>query len=120
MSTRIRILLADDHPVVRDGLAAILGTQPDFEVVGMAATGLEAVRLAAEAAPDVVLLDLAMPEMDGFAFAAEVRMRPDNRALRAKLGIKARARVLEEFRLGDAIGNYLALYRELAGERAAA
>jgi DNA-binding NarL/FixJ family response regulator len=61
----IRILLADDHPVVRDGLAAILSTQPDFDVVGAAATGTEAVRLAGQVAPDVLLLDLSMPEMDG-------------------------------------------------------
>jgi DNA-binding NarL/FixJ family response regulator len=65
MTYRIRILLADDHPVVRDGLAAMLNTQPDFEVVGMAATGAEAVHLTTEAMPDVVLLDLAMPELDG-------------------------------------------------------
>jgi DNA-binding NarL/FixJ family response regulator len=61
----IRILLADDHPVVRDGLAAILSTQSDFVVVGAAATGVEAVHLASEVAPDVLLLDLSMPEMDG-------------------------------------------------------
>ena len=76
MAPPIRILLADDHPVVRDGLAAILSTQPDFEVVGTAATGLEAVRLAAEVAPDVALLDLAMPEMDGWEFLAEQQAHP--------------------------------------------
>lgn len=65
MSRPIRLLVADDHPVVRDGLIAILGTQPDFVVVGAAATGGEVVAQAAALAPDVVLLDLEMPEMDG-------------------------------------------------------
>src|SRR5437868_12334054 len=65
MDSSIRILLADDHPVVRDGLAAILGTQPDFTVVGTAATGREALALAVAQQPDVILLDLEMPEMDG-------------------------------------------------------
>lgn len=65
--TPIRILVADDHPVVRDGLVAILSTQPDFKVVGEAGTGTEAVQktLTAATAPDVVLLDLQMPELDG-------------------------------------------------------
>jgi len=58
-------LVADDHPVVRDGLATMLGTQPDFEVVGQAATGIEVVELTPTLHPDVILLDLEMPEMDG-------------------------------------------------------
>ena len=61
----IRILVADDHPVVRDGLVAILSTQPDFAVVGEAATGAEALMQVAALQPDVVLLDLEMPELDG-------------------------------------------------------
>jgi DNA-binding NarL/FixJ family response regulator len=61
----IRILVADDHPVVREGLVAILSTQPDFEVVGEAGNGNQLIRLTGENAPDVVLLDLEMPEMDG-------------------------------------------------------
>ena len=61
----IRILVADDHPVVLDGLVAILGTQPDFDVVGTANNGLEVVAQASELRPDVLLLDLEMPEMDG-------------------------------------------------------
>lgn len=77
MNTRtgpaIRILLADDHPVVRDGLAAMLSTQPDLKVVGEAATGTEAVRRAAELVPDVVLMDLQMPGMDGTAATAAIR-----------------------------------------------
>lgn len=62
---RISILLADDHPMLREGLAAVLSTQPDFEVVGEAATGPETVRAVASLEPDVVLLDLEMPELDG-------------------------------------------------------
>jgi DNA-binding NarL/FixJ family response regulator len=65
MSNPIRILVADDHPIVRDGLVAILSTQPDFEVVGEAGNGAEAVERATMLQPDVMLLDLEMPELDG-------------------------------------------------------
>lgn len=65
MSDSIRILVADDHPIVRDGLVAILSTQPDFEVVGEAGNGPEAVERAMTLRPDVMLLDLEMPELDG-------------------------------------------------------
>jgi DNA-binding NarL/FixJ family response regulator len=61
----VRILVADDHPVLREGLVAVLSTQPDFEVVGEAADGAEVVRLAGALRPDVILLDLEMPGVDG-------------------------------------------------------
>jgi DNA-binding NarL/FixJ family response regulator len=59
------VLLADDHAVVRQGFRLILGQHPDIEVVGEAANGREAVALAGELAPDVVVLDIAMPEVNG-------------------------------------------------------
>ena len=62
---RIRILLADDHTVVRDGLRVLLERQPGFEIAGEASDGLEAVRLAEECNPDVVLMDIAMPLLNG-------------------------------------------------------
>lgn len=61
----IRIVIADDHLVVRTGFAALLATQPDFEVVGTAADGEETIRLCQEAEPDVVLMDVRMPGTDG-------------------------------------------------------
>jgi DNA-binding NarL/FixJ family response regulator len=78
----IRVLLADDHPVVRDGLAAMLSTQPDLTVVGEAASGAEALRQTASLAPDVVLMDLQMPEMDGTTATAAIRAaHPEVRVL---------------------------------------
>jgi DNA-binding NarL/FixJ family response regulator len=61
----IRIVVADDHQVVRAGFAGLLGTQPDFTVVGTAGDGAEAVRICRELRPDVVLMDVRMPGMDG-------------------------------------------------------
>jgi len=65
MQDLISVLLVDDHAVVRQGLRAFFGTQPDLNVVGEAASGEEAIRLATEHVPDVVLMDLVMPGMDG-------------------------------------------------------
>ncbi len=62
---RIRVLIADDHPVFRYGMRAILGAQPDTELVGEATGGEEAISLAAELRPDVILMDLNMPEVNG-------------------------------------------------------
>jgi DNA-binding NarL/FixJ family response regulator len=63
--TPIRIVIADDHPIVRSGLMGLLASQDDFEVVGEAANGREAVALVQRTRPDVVLTDLRMPELDG-------------------------------------------------------
>ena len=82
MPDQIRVLLADDHPVVRDGLTAILSTQPDFQIVGEAATGAEAVHLAAHLNPDVVLIDIEMPGLDGVEALRQIRAtRPEARVI---------------------------------------
>jgi two-component system, NarL family, response regulator len=71
--TQVRVLIADDHPIVREGLHAVLSDQPDLEVVGQAATGAEAVALALAARPDVILMDLRMPGMSGVEAIAALR-----------------------------------------------
>ena len=60
-----RVMIVDDHPVVRKGLASFLGHEPDLEVVGMADSGEQALEMAAELHPDIVLMDLSMPGMGG-------------------------------------------------------
>lgn len=76
MST-IRVIVADDHPAVRIGLADFLGAQEGLEVVGQAADGADAVRLADSTSPDVVVMDINMPELNGIEATRQIkRLRP--------------------------------------------
>jgi DNA-binding NarL/FixJ family response regulator len=78
----VRVLLVDDHPVVRVGLRGMLAAAPDIEVVGEAGSGNEAVVLAGTLAPDVVLMDLRMPEVDGVTATERIRaVRPETRVV---------------------------------------
>lgn len=72
MTGPVRVVLADDHPVVRDGLAALLASVDGIEVAGTAATGREAIRAAVTLQPDVLVLDIQMPDLDGVEAAREV------------------------------------------------
>ena len=73
MSSPIRIVIADDHTIVRKGLRAVLRNQPDIEVVGEAATGREAIAEFERLQPDVILMDLAMPEVDGIEAIEQIQ-----------------------------------------------
>jgi DNA-binding NarL/FixJ family response regulator len=82
MSDVVRVLIADDHPVVRSGIRGMLASDPGFEVVGEAADGAEAVALALRERPDVVLMDLRMPGLDGASATAEIRAtQPETQVL---------------------------------------
>jgi len=98
----IRLLLADDHPVVRDGLAAMLSTQPDFVVVAQAASGAEALAEAERTRPDVVLLDLEMPGTDGLAALEGLRRTRPEVAVLIFTAFDTDERILGALRAGAA------------------
>ena len=78
MTTSVRILIADDHKILRDGLESLLQKEPEFDVVGTAGNGQEAVKLTGELRPDVLILDIGMPEMNGIDAAQKInREFPD-------------------------------------------
>lgn len=79
---KLSILIADDHPVVRDGLRGMLESQADFEVVGEAEDGAQAIQLVEELGPDIVLMDLRMPQVDGVTATREIkRSQPETQIL---------------------------------------
>ena len=84
MSTanRIKVMVADDHPIMRNGLRDALEDEPDFEVVGHASDGLEAVRTAHRVEPDVIVMDVMMPRKDGVHACREImELLPDTKVL---------------------------------------
>jgi DNA-binding NarL/FixJ family response regulator len=98
----IRVLIADDHPVVRQGLRTFLGVQEDIDVVGEASDGAEAVSRAEELTPDVILLDLNMPGVDGLTALRELRERGVSARVLVLTSVGERARVLPVVRAGAA------------------
>ncbi len=122
-----RVLLVDDHALFREGLAAILEAQPDFQVVGEAADGLEANLKARELKPDLVLMDVQMPGMDGVTAVSEIlrhtpqtiivmlTVRSDDDSLFAALKAGAKGYLLKEMRARDLVE---ALRGTLQGEAA--
>ncbi len=104
----MRILLADDHGIVRRGLKSLLESQPGLEVIGEAADGLEALRLAGELSPDLLIVDISMPKMNGIEVASRVQkldrvpaviilsMHADESYIMRALGAGARGYLIKE------------------------
>ncbi len=101
-----RILIADDHSVVRQGLRMFLGSDPELEIVGEARNGAEAVALVRELQPDVVLMDLLMPVMDGITAIAAIRRQTPGTEVVALTSVLEDASVVDAVRAG-AIGYLL-------------
>jgi DNA-binding NarL/FixJ family response regulator len=122
----IRVLVADDHPVVRSGLAGVIGQQPELTLVGEAANGRQALERFREHRPDVVLMDLRMPDMDGVSAIEAIRAEfPDARILalttyegdvdiHRALEAGARGYLIKDMLLTDVLGAIRAVHR---GER---
>lgn len=98
----IRVLIADDHPVVRQGLRTYLGIQDDIEVVGEAADGVEAVSMAERLEPDIVLMDLKMPGAGGLAALTELRARGVAARVLVLTSVTERGHVLPAVQAGAA------------------
>ena len=82
MKTKIKVLIADDHPLMRHGLATLLGADPGLQIVGEAKNGADAVEKAGELKPDVIVMDLSMPVMDGVDATRRIReTNPDTKVL---------------------------------------
>jgi DNA-binding NarL/FixJ family response regulator len=119
----VRVLVADDHQLMREGTAALLAADPRIEIAGMARDGREALELAARRAPDVALLDLNMPELDGLQVCAELRRsRPEIAVLMltvsehepdlyAALRVGARGYLTKDMPAGELIESVLAVAR---------
>jgi DNA-binding NarL/FixJ family response regulator len=115
MPVPIRVVIADDHPLFRDGLRAMFDSEPDIELVGEAATGLEAVSLAGQLLPDVALMDIQMPDLDGIEATRRVMaespntrvlvvtMFEDDDSVLAAMRAGARGYVVKGMRSSDAI-----------------
>ncbi len=99
----VRILLADDHPIFRDGLRRLLEAEPDLKVVGEACDGAEAVKMARQLKPDLMLLDLAMPRMPGLEALREMSSGPAANSVRVILLTAAaeKKQIVEALHLGD-------------------
>lgn len=103
VATSIRVLIADDHAVVREGVRHVLAAEHGFDVVGEAASGLEAVALAESLAPDVAVLDISMPGLSGLQAAQQIRARaPGCRVL--VLSIHDHAAYVQQSDLAGALG----------------
>jgi NarL family two-component system response regulator LiaR len=102
----IRLVIADDHSIVRQGLRMFLGTDPELEIVGEAADGAEAIKLARELRPDVVLMDLVMPGTDGIRATWSIRREMPDTEVVALTSVLEDAAVVEAVRAG-AIGYLL-------------
>ena len=121
---RIRILLADDHAVVRQGFKMILGAQADMEIVGEAGNGREAVELAEELRPDIVVMDVAMPELNGIEATRRLAaslphtrvvalsMHKDSVYVRETLRAGARGYLLKDSPAGDLVSAVRAVASE--------
>ncbi|MER7203446.1 response regulator transcription factor [Streptomyces sp. CB01635] len=96
----IRVLLVDDDPLVRAGLSFMLGGAPDIEIVGQAGDGSEVPALVAETRPDVVLMDIRMPDVDGLAATEALRARPDAPEVIVLTTFHADEQVLRALRAG--------------------
>jgi two-component system, NarL family, response regulator LiaR len=93
----IRVLIVDDHSVVRQGLRAFLELDPELEIVGLAGDGAEGLKMAQELKPDVVLMDLLMPVMDGFAATAAIKQ------LSAKIEVLVLTSILDDTTIAKAL-----------------
>jgi len=90
---RVRVLIADDHSLFAEALQAILGTDPRFEIVGLAKNGRQAVDLAESLKPDVALMDISMPVLDGFGATKELQKRAPKTSVLMLTGSNARGDV---------------------------